>query len=185
MLCEDCHENPASVHFTQIVNDETETLHLCQSCAEERGLKTPLPGSQAPLSDFLSEMGAPIFTSATNTNAACPRCGCTFRQFRKTGRLGCSRCYSTFEQEMSALLRRIHGSNEHVGICEDEGVQLPSGPEAQLASLRRELRQAVDNEEYERAAELRDAIVELESDQAITVSADAQSGVEDGGGGQE
>jgi protein arginine kinase activator len=86
---------------------------------------------------------------------------------------------------MSALLRRIHGSNEHVGICEDEGVQLPSGPEAQLASLRRELRQAVDNEEYERAAELRDAIVELESDQAITVSADAQSGVEDVGGGQE
>jgi protein arginine kinase activator len=167
MLCEDCHENPASVHFTQIVNDETETLHLCQSCAEERGLKTPLPGSQAPLSDFLSEMGAPIFTSATNTNAACPRCGCTFRQFRKTGRLGCSRCYS----------------NEHVGISEDEGVQLPSGPEAQLAALRRELRQAVDNEEYERAAELRDAIVELEADVAVTVSADAQSAVEEVGGG--
>jgi protein-arginine kinase activator protein McsA len=85
---------------------------------------------------------------------------------------------------MSALLRRIHGSNEHVGICEDEGVQVPAGPEARLATMRRELRQAVDNEEYERAAELRDAIVELETDQ-VTVPVDAKAAVEEVGGGEE
>lgn len=168
MLCADCHENPATVHFTQIVNDETETFHLCQTCAEARGLKASPTESDAPLSDFLSEMGAPIFTSATNANAACSRCGCTFRQFRKTGRLGCAQCYTTFEREMAALLRKIHGGNAHVGIRSDISGESPDSPASRLAALRRELREAVDNEEYERAAELRDSILELKSAQ-VTV----------------
>ena len=163
MLCQDCQQKPASVHFTQIVNDEAATLHLCPSCARARGLKATTPATEAPLSDFLSEMGAPIFTSATSANVACPRCGCTFRQFRKTGRLGCAHCYTTFEKEMGALLRKIHGSTEHVGISEV----------APLHELRRQLRQAVGQEEYERAAELRDAIQELEeSRQAVEARAE-------------
>jgi protein arginine kinase activator len=162
MLCQDCQQKPASVHFTQIVNDEAATLHLCPACARARGLKTTTPATEAPLSDFLSEMGAPIFTSATSANVACPRCGCTFRQFRKTGRLGCAHCYTTFEKEMGALLRKIHGSSEHVGISEVAALGLLDEREARLHELRRQLRQAVVQEEYERAAELRDAIQDLE-----------------------
>ena len=169
MNCADCHVNKATVHFTQIVNDETETFHLCQSCAQKRGLKTGPSDTQAPLSDFLSEMGAPIFTKATSANLACPRCGCTFRQFRKTGRLGCAHCYSTFEQEMSALLRKIHGSNEHVGIAQEEAIGPLGEEEARLLTLRRQLRQAVEREEYERAAELRDAIMRLEDERRTAV----------------
>jgi protein arginine kinase activator len=164
MMCADCGSVKATVHFTQIVNDETETFHLCQSCAQKRGLKAAATPSQMPLSDFLSEMGAPIFTKATNANVACPRCGCTFRQFRKTGRLGCAHCYTTFEQEMSALLRKIHGSNEHVGITQEESISALNEEEARLLTLRRQLRQAVEREEYERAAELRDAIMRLEEE---------------------
>jgi len=163
MLCADCGKNKATVHFTQIVDDETETFHLCQSCAQKRGLKTNPAPSQMPLSDFLSEMGAPIFTKATNANVSCARCGCTFRQFRKSGRLGCAHCYETFESEMRALLRKIHGSNEHVGIVETDSIEELGEDEARLMRLRRELRQAVESEEYERAAELRDAIAGLES----------------------
>ena len=164
MMCADCNVNKATVHFTQIVNDETETFHLCQSCAQKRGLKTTSTPTQVPLSDFLSEMGAPIFTKATNANVACPRCGCTFRQFRKSGRLGCAHCYSTFEQEMSALLRKIHGSNEHVGIAQEESIGPLTEEESRLLTLRRQLRQAVEREEYERAAELRDTITRLEEE---------------------
>lgn len=162
MLCEDCQEAKATVHFTQIVNDETETFHLCPECAQARGLKTTPAASQVPLSDFLSEMGAPIFTKATNANLACPRCGCSFRQFRKTGRLGCAHCYVTFEEEMSALLRKIHGSNEHVGIHETDAIAALDEDEERLLGLRRELRRAVEAEEYERAARLRDEITDLE-----------------------
>lgn len=164
MMCEDCHQNKATVHFTQIVNDETETFHLCQDCAQARGLKTTPLSAQVPLNDFLSEMGAPIFTKATNANVSCPRCGCSFRQFRKTGRLGCAHCYVTFEQEMSALLRKIHGSNDHVGIVESESIGPMEEGMERLLSLRRELRQCVEREEYERAAELRDEIQALEEE---------------------
>ena len=164
MMCIDCGKTKATVHFTQIVNDETETFHLCQSCAQKRGLKTSPIEAQAPLSDFLSEMGAPIFTKATSANLSCPQCGCTFRQFRKTGRLGCAQCYVTFEQEMSALLRKIHGSNEHVGITQETAIGPVGEEEAKLLTLRRQLRQAVEREEYERAAELRDAITQLEEE---------------------
>jgi protein arginine kinase activator len=114
-------------------------------------------------------MGAPIFTKATSANVSCPRCGCTFRQFRKTGRLGCAHCYSTFEQEMSTLLRKIHGSNEHVGITQEEAIGPLSEEEAHLLTLRRQLRQAVEREEYERAAELRDAITQLEDERRAAV----------------
>ena len=164
MMCEDCHQNKATVHFTQIVNDETETFHLCQECAKARGLKTTPVSTQMPLNDFLSEMGAPIFTKATNANVSCPRCGCSFRQFRKTGRLGCAHCYVTFEDEMRALLRKIHGSNEHVGIDEAESIGPMEESEERLLGLRRELRECVEREEYERAAELRDEIQELEEE---------------------
>jgi protein arginine kinase activator len=179
MMCADCHTVKATVHFTQIVNDETETFHLCTACAQKRGLKAGPSENQVPLSDFLSEMGAPIFTKATNANVACPRCGCTFRQFRKTGRLGCAHCYSTFEQEMSALLRKIHGSNEHVGIAQEESIGPLSEEEAQLLMLRRQLRQAVEREEYERAAELRDAITQLEDDRraALARPSDYEGGI--------
>lgn len=182
MLCADCNESKATVHFTQIVNDETETFHLCQKCAQARGLKTPLSTSQAPLSDFLSEMGAPIFTKATNANVSCPRCGCTFRQFRKTGRLGCAECYIVFEREMSALLRKIHGSNEHVGIVAADGVEAGDDRSLRLSDLRRQLRQAVDNEEYERAAELRDRIAEIEQERQNEPQGAGADGPAGGGG---
>lgn len=179
MLCADCGENQATVHFTQIVDDETETFHLCQSCAHDRGLKTNPAPSQVPLSDFLSEMGGPIFTKATNANVSCPRCGCTFRQFRKSGRLGCAHCYETFEREMRALLRKIHGSNEHVGILESDSIEALDEEQTRLMTLRRELREAVEEEEYERAAELRDAITELESERAEDATVRAESGEEE------
>lgn len=184
MQCEDCHQNKATVHFTQIVNDETETFHLCQGCAQKRGLKTTPVSSQAPLSDFLSEMGAPIFTKATSANLSCPRCGCSFRQFRKTGRLGCAHCYLTFEQEMSALLRKIHGSHDHVGITAEESIGPVAEGEERLFELRRELRRAVEREEYERAAELRDRIAELETDLRSGALAGGSGGDREIGGGE-
>ena len=79
---------------------------------------------------------------------------------------------------MAALLRKIHGSSEHVGISEIAPLGLLDEREARLHELRRQLRQAVDQEEYERAAELRDAIQELEAEHE-TVRIEAQMEVDD------
>ena len=92
----------------------------------------------------------------------CGFCGLTFAQFRETGRLGCPHCYSSFENHLRGLLRRIHGGTQHVGK-----VYLPSDPTAserakRLEGLRRRLQRAVESEDFERAAEIRDLIRALE-----------------------
>jgi protein arginine kinase activator len=92
----------------------------------------------------------------------CSFCGLTFGQFRETGRLGCPHCYETFEAHLRRLLRRIHGSVQHVGK-----VYLPPDPtasemEKRLDGLRRKLYRAIEAEDFERAAEVRDQIRSLE-----------------------
>ena len=92
----------------------------------------------------------------------CQFCGLSFADFRETGRLGCPHCYSTFEPHLRGLLRRIHGATQHIGK-----IYLPPDPtqserEKRLEGLRRKLARAVDAEDFERAAELRDQIRALE-----------------------
>jgi protein arginine kinase activator len=164
--CEECKKNKAVIHFTQIVNDETETKHLCQKCAAKKGLQASAPAA-LPLADFLSGIGSQIFSAAPEgAGGACPDCGSTFGDFRRTGKLGCARCYVAFEREMRILLRKIHGSHHHVGISGDpKSLSAVTGtPEARLRELRSRLKDAIGREAYELAAKFRDQIVILESE---------------------
>jgi len=148
---------------TQIVENELSTLHLCQSCAEDKGVSGGGGVGDAPLADFLAEMGKGEATAALPSGAEdCPYCGTSTEDFRGTGRLGCSECWSHFEAQLRSLLRRIHGSTQHVGkLYLSEGVEVDD-PEARLATLRRRLRRAVETEDFETAADLRDQIHDLE-----------------------
>ena len=166
MQCEECKKNKAVIHFTQIVNDETETKHLCQGCAAAKGLQAA-SAPAAPLADFISGLGSQIFAAAPEVGeGACPDCGSTFADFRRTGKLGCARCYVAFEREMRMLLRKIHGSHHHVGISGDPRTLTPpaASPRARLRELRTRLKDAVDREAYELAAKFRDQIVLLEGE---------------------
>ena len=114
-----------------------------------------------PLTDFLAQMGEKEAADA-EPDTQCTFCGITFAQFREAGRLGCPHCYTTFEDHLRVLLRRIHGGTQHVGK-----VYLPPDPSAsemerRLEGLRRKLHRAVEAEDFERAAELRDQIRALE-----------------------
>jgi len=163
--CDRCGNNEAAIHFTQIQNSETTTRHLCESCAAELGLD---PGGSAagpataPLADFLGQLGKAIAGESAWTAGACPGCGLTLADFKRTGRLGCARCWSAFEPSLKGLLRKLHGGTQHVGK-----VYLPPDPTemdrtARAVSLRRSLQRAVDEEDFERAAALRDQIRRLE-----------------------
>jgi protein arginine kinase activator len=166
MQCEDCKKSKAVIHFTQIVNDEAETKHLCQKCAAKKGLQTSAP-APIPLTDFLSGIGSQVFAAGSDpVSGACPDCGATFQDFRRTGKLGCAGCYLTFEREMRLLLRKIHGSHHHVGISGDPKslVSPSSSPHARLRELRGRLKDAIDREAYELAAKFRDQIVGLEAE---------------------
>jgi protein arginine kinase activator len=147
------------VHLTQVVNNEMTTLHLCEQCAAEKGLQPAPPTGNLPLTDFLAKMGADATQLEEGQEGqTCGFCGLSGADFKEVGRLGCPHCYTTFEGHLKGLLRKIHGSTHHVGK-----VYLPPDPsiterEKRLEGLRRKLNHAIETEDFERAAELRDEI---------------------------
>jgi protein arginine kinase activator len=151
------------VHLTQIVNNEMSTFHLCEKCAAEKGLETSPEPVNFPLTDFLAQMGeAEAVAVEPSQDQGCSFCGLTFKGFRESGRLGCPHCYSSFEAQLRGLLRRIHGGTQHMGK-----VYLPPDPSAsqmekRLEALRRKLERAVESEDFERAASIRDEIRTME-----------------------
>jgi protein arginine kinase activator len=165
MLCDNCGSGEAEIHLTQIVNNEMRTLHLCQACAAQKGVEGTTVPPNFPLADLLSQMGkeaSPAPGGSAGPPAPCGFCGLSFKEFRDSGRLGCPNCWSAFEPQLRALLRRIHGSTQHVGkvyLSPDPSI---SERAMRLERLRRKLDRAVELEDFERAAELRDQIRALE-----------------------
>jgi protein arginine kinase activator len=160
MVCDNCGQNEAIIHLTNIEDNQAITRHLCEECAAEKGLPPGDTAANFPLTDFLAKVGKSGPESAVP--GPCPFCGLRFEQFKKTGRLGCPHCYVTFEANLQGLLRRLHGGTQHLGK-----VYLPpdlgEGQEQErLAGLRHKLSKAVEREDFERAAELRDQIRTLE-----------------------
>lgn len=163
MLCDNCGNNEAEVHLTQIVDNEMTTVHLCPACAADKGLDAGTSSKNLPLSDFLAQMGKGSAVEETQGVGPCSYCHTTVDDFRRTGRLGCPHCYSIYETQLRAILRRIHGSTQHLGK-----VYVPPASDAadraqRLTVLRRKLQRAVESEDFERAAEIRDEIRELEA----------------------
>ena len=162
--CQECGSAEAVIHLTQIVDHEMETRHLCEQCAAAKGVESGGNQPNLPLTDFLAQMstGAGESAIADSEDGSCRFCGLTLSDFRETGRLGCPHCYTTFDEQLRSLLRRIHGSVHHVGK-----VYLPPDPSDEersrrLEGLHRKLRRAVESEDFEKAAELRDQIRAME-----------------------
>jgi protein arginine kinase activator len=161
MLCDSCKERDAVVHVTQIQGSAVTQLNLCEKCAADRGVDTPSAMPKHPLGEFLHAVQQQV-TIPSADGVKCHFCGMTLREFRTAGRWGCARCYSTFEPSMRELLRRVHGSSRHVGRA-----YRPPQPESiaratELTDLREQLRRAIESEQFELAADLRDKIRILE-----------------------
>ncbi len=172
MLCDNCGEREAAIHLTQIVNNSVTTLHLCEPCAAEKGVETGASVAKFPLGDFLASLGKTGGGEQAEAvpDVACAFCGGTLKDFRETGRLGCAQCYSTFEPHLRDLLRRLHGSSQHAG--EKYAAQEPAAGTVEeraatasareVGELKEQLRRAVESENFELAAELRDKLKVLE-----------------------
>ena len=163
MSCDQCREREAVIHLTQIVNEQVTTLHLCERCAAEKGVESPGGVAKTPLGSFLAAMGKELEEAAGDEAAeACGRCGATLRSFRETGRLGCPDCWRTFEPQLRELVRRLHGSTFHVGERYLPAGAADADDAEQLRMLREQLRVAVEQENFELAAELRDRLRAME-----------------------
>ena len=161
MLCDHCKERDAVVHLTQIVENAVSLLHLCEKCAAEKGIETTVAAPKHPLGEFLHAVQQQM-TAAQADAARCSFCSTTLRDFRASGRLGCAHCYSAFEQSLRELLRRVHGNSRHVGRRYEPPHPAQLERATTLGELRDRLRRAVESEQFELAANLRDQIRGME-----------------------
>lgn len=173
MLCNICNKNQATVHLTEIVDEQMSELHLCDECARKKSMEME---QQFGLSDLLAglvDYGKQIGSVEKGPIVAqCSHCGFAFEDFGKIGRLGCSECYASFVKNLGPLLKRIHGSNQHVGksplgfrapvIKKAKSVVVPVFASASLNELKDNLQKAIESEEFEEAARLRDLIKGME-----------------------
>jgi len=165
MLCDICGKNPATVHLTEIIDEQMNELHLCEDCARH---KSAAMEQQFGLSDLLAGMVDFQKSSSKEDEAVmikCPGCGLTYADFKKIGRLGCGECYNVFRKYLAPLLKRIHGSNLHIGkspVKAKSPAKLYKKKNG-LQELKDKLQKAIQEEAFEEAARLRDQIKGMEA----------------------
>jgi len=152
--CELCEKNSASVHYTEIADTTVSKLFICRDCAESRGL---LDAAAPSLEELISSVSKPKRRAATPHVHPCPKCGLEFADFQAKGRLGCSDCYTAFEDQLKPLLRQIHADWQHAGK-EPQASPTGGAARARVETLQKQLDAAIKSEHYERAARLRDEI---------------------------
>ncbi|MCK9431024.1 MAG: UvrB/UvrC motif-containing protein [Candidatus Omnitrophica bacterium] len=164
MLCDVCKKNPATVHLTEIIDDQMNELHLCEDCARN---KSAAMEQQFGLSDLLAGMAdfEKPNKDEENIAAKCSNCNLTYADFKKIGRLGCGDCYNAFRKYLAPLLKRIHGSNQHVGKSpfKEKTVAKPDRKGLDLGNLKAEMQRAIQREDFEEAARLRDQVRAIEA----------------------
>lgn len=161
MICNKCEKNQATTHIHSMLNGKVNDMWLCPECAAEIGYKNIFSDMTADFSSFLGNFlgdGLPARTSGSR----CKSCGASFTDIARTGKVGCANCYQTFYDELLPSIEKMHGNTKHAG-------KVPSGAGRiaktanQLEKLKRQLLNAIDRQEFEAAAKLRDQIQELEA----------------------
>ncbi len=166
MKCQHC-EKPATFHITELTGPTPQELHLCEEHAKQY-LTQPEEPVEAPPSVTAAlnkqiKLGQTAQELAELDQRACPICGITFYEFRHQGRLGCPHDYVCFAQELEPLLVNIHGDTNHVGKHPQRGAQ-GTDRRTDLIRLRREMKDAIEKEDYEGASRVRDQIRQIENE---------------------
>jgi protein arginine kinase activator len=179
VVCQICKVRPAKVHYTEIVNNNMVTLNLCIECAEQKGIDVQQAGAAGAGSYGLGDLVAGLIDTTVDMESdkigkvRCPSCGYEYSDFKKIGRFGCPDCYEAFEAQLVPMLRQIHGNTHHKGTAPEKTPPRVTR-RRRVGELKQELARAVEAEDYERAAEIRDEIAAMESQ----ASSEAERGKE-------
>ncbi len=164
MLCERCKKNEATFYYKETVNGTAKSFHLCGDCAkaaETAGEVKSLGWSAG--GDFIDDLFSSLFAPATAKTPkvaerkTCDLCGASFEELVREGKAGCPKCYDTFEGELAESIRRIHGRVLHTGGAPAE-FREANEAKKKIEGLETALKEAIQSENYERAAELRDEL---------------------------
>ncbi|HLR35179.1 MAG TPA: UvrB/UvrC motif-containing protein [Tissierellales bacterium] len=163
MLCQACEKNPATLHYTKVVNGEVTELHLCEECAKDhKELEFDTPFS---FHKFLTGLIDNIQDSPTQKeeDLVCKTCGMSYEKFKQVGKFSCPNCYDAFKDRLIPLFKEVHGHNSHIGKIPKRGGGI-IGIKRELKVLKSQLDSLVKKEEFEKAAIVRDKIKELEGE---------------------
>jgi len=161
MLCDNCKKREASVRYEESINGEKKKINLCSVCSKELGILGH---------NFMDNMFFSFFDEPLNIGyekikeEKCTKCGYTFSDYANTGLLGCDECYNTFENKLAPILKKLHGRSYH--IKEEKHIKndkefIQNGKD-DIENLKQELAKAIEKEEYENAAIIRDKIKALQ-----------------------
>ena len=174
MLCDICKKNEAVIHIQEISAAGKKIINLCNECAakQQQGMD-PLQQFGLNFNDVLENIKKISADLAKNKSVAenspvCPRCGWDLRKMdENNGLLGCADCYGTFKSVIQKAVADIHRSHVHTG--KRPGKNKTEPPEIfrmKLQKLENELQAAIQFEDYERAAVIRDEIASIRKNRA-------------------
>lgn len=163
MVCDICNKNQATVHLTEIIDNQMTELHLCEQCANQKSEQMEQQFGLSGLLAGMAEFGKPVQDKEA-LSLKCKKCGLTYTDFKKIGRLGCKECYNAFRKYLGPLIKRIHGSTQHQGKVPIKLAKSFKKP-SDLTALKERLERAIETEAFEEAARIRDQIKELEKNQ--------------------
>lgn len=168
MICQSCGKKTATTHIKTIVNGKLTQYHLCAECAREKGYANLFSNWGL---DFSNMLGGLIGSDPHSQEILrCEKCGASFEEISKSGKIGCADCYKTFRQKLLPVIQRIHGTTQHKGKVPggsalrlaDPRNQIMPVEETPVEEKKRLLKKAIEAQEFEQAAILRDEIKELE-----------------------
>ena len=176
MKCLNC-DAEATIFFKEVVDGQLHEIRLCEACAAEKGFHLAVEQNKLTIANQFIWMAENLYPeSAAKVGAVqCPSCGIRYSQFARTGRLGCADCYGAFEAQLKQILRRVHGATRHHGRA-PRGADASTLRQRDLGRLREELNRAVEREEFELAARLRDQIRRMEQEAPATAGEAGSAG---------
>ncbi len=185
MKCQNC-DAEATIFYKEVVDGKLKEMQLCESCAAEKGFHLVVEQSKLNIANQFIWMAENLYPeSAAKIGAVqCSACGMRYSQFARTGRLGCAGCYSAFEVQLKQILRRVHGATRHKGRSpRSASAATAGGSRRDLLRLREELNRAIEREDFEQAARLRDEIRQAEARLAREGAEERPGGAAREGGG--
>lgn len=166
MKCQKCGAENANTHVKTIINGEFKEYDLCSECAHKMGYTNVFSDMDSDFSNLLGSFFTNVLPARTQATR-CEFCGSTYAEIAKTGQVGCAHCYELFADRLYPSIRRIHGNTTHCGKNSGSAPSAGKKPsemtrEEKLADMKRQLDEAIKEQNFERAAELRDMIKETE-----------------------
>lgn len=165
MLCQNCGKNEATTHIKQIINGDMAESHLCSDCATHLGYSDVFSGFSLNLSELFGGFLGDMMPSVTSGKTSrCPKCGTSFEEIARDGRVGCSDCYRTFYDKLLPSIQRIHGKIKHSGKTVSASTEHTEKEtvEKKIEKLKAKMNDAVAKQDFENAAKIRDEIKALE-----------------------